>query len=449
MKLNNFIEKYKMEMLFALLGLLSPISYMVSPILFICLIFVELWIVFSSKKIDINAKIVIGYLVCFTYTSVSVSIFKLYDLYLIILLPYILYLKKDLIFKLPKKYYIFSIIFLLYFGINVIIHPITKTTIIDYVRYIQCFILILAALLLLNKKSSLYQVVSFFKLIAIKSIISTLILGLFIYSNTLVLDSAIGLFKVNLFNASNEFRMSGFFTDPNKLSVFFIMLLAIYEFTLYLNKKIVMLDSTIILLIVPILLSMSRTGIITVIGYLILKFISTIILRNNNKNIAIFNLVMVIGLVLGLTLFSELILDIIDYAVYLITSLLGRDSTLEYSFSLTNDPRIISSTIALESVKDSLLVGNGLAYWSNIYYMPPHNTVVSLIQDSGLIGLSIALVPVIVAMFKAPLYIFITLILLPMLTLDLQNYRILYLVIAIFIMHGNFDCYSFIKGEKK
>ena len=148
----------------------------------------------------------------------------------------------------------------------------------------------------------------------------------------------------------------------------------------------------------------------------------------------IFVLAVFVVIVLCFILFKDYIIDIIDYIIYSFTKLIGRESSLVYSGAIETDSRIISSKVALGSVSDSILTGGGLYMWNKVYYMPPHNTMVSVIQDTGIIGLFIFIIFMIYGLIRLPLYISITLILYPFITLDLQNYRLLYIIIGMMVL---------------
>ncbi|MEW8992890.1 O-antigen ligase family protein [Clostridium sp.] len=178
-------------------------------------------------------------------------------------------------------------------------------------------------------------------------------------------------------------------------------------------------------------MSFSRMGLFTVTLYFIFKFVNIKMLKMNTKLIYMFNFIMILISLVVIIFFKSQVLEFTNEIIYKTTKLLGRESTLRYSFDLVNDSRVISSRIALESVKNNIFIGNGLSYWKSLYYMPPHNTFVSIIQDTGIIGFVLFSLMNIYPLKKIPLHILMTLLLLPMVTLDLQNYRLLFMLIGL------------------
>ncbi len=132
-------------------------------------------------------------------------------------------------------------------------------------------------------------------------------------------------------------------------------------------------------------------------------------------------------------IFPNAIIGLADKFIYMITVLIGREESLIYSSSISESSRIMSWGVALESVSKNPIFGNGLYSWPEYYYMPPHNTFICIIQDTGIIGVLLFLVLSIYGIRNLPIHVALILLLIPMMTFDLQNYRLLYLVIAILV----------------
>ena len=370
------------------------------------------------------------------YFGVSIFNIKLYDLVIFIFVP-ILFIKNTIrLTKYKYNHILIMSIYLLYLTIILVFKNNINSGVSEYFRYLIGFITIIILYYTTHSIFDMKSVVKFIPILALKNIIMGLLVWFFINYFNMNKNFISSIFNVSISNTESEFRIAGFFSDPNKYFTYFLSLLVIYEFYQYKNKKynLKIITKENLILILGCVLSFSRTAILTVLLYLCVKIVYIKLFKYNNLLFNIFVLAVFVVIVLCFILFKDYIIDIIDYIIYSFTKLIGRESSLVYSGAIETDSRIISSKVALGSVSDSILTGGGLYMWNKVYYMPPHNTMVSVIQDTGIIGLFIFIIFMIYGLIRLPLYISITLILYPFITLDLQNYRLLYIIIGMMVL---------------
>lgn len=418
------------EKFLLIMGILNPIIYSISPNLIIISILIELIIIFSFKE-EFYKRFWKMYLLSFTYFGMSILGIKIYDLVMMIFIPNILIYKKIKIDKKKLLQIIIIIFYFIYITVILIINDLNLNAISEYTRYIQSFILFLVVLKTITDFKQFTEIFKFFEVIAFKTMLTGIIMAILSMKDLIQYNYTNSVFSMDIYNISSELRVTGFFSDPNKYCMFFIVLLIIYEFYCYTQNSRKIIDRFNLKLIIPIIMSFSRMGLFTIALYFILKVINVKLLKMNKKLIYMFNFAMILASSVIIIFFKSQVLEFINEIIYKTTKFLGRESTLRYSFDLVNDSRVIASKIALESVKNNIFIGNGLSYWKSLYYMPPHNTFVSIIQDTGIIGCVLFSLMNMYSLKKIPLHILITLLLLPMVTLDLQNYRLLFMLIGL------------------
>ena len=417
----------RINLVLILLGILNPVMYFINPYIFLVVVILEMLLVFFNTKV-FNDKIWCIYLLSSMYFGVDIIGFKIYDLVIVLFIPLLIFSKKQ---KLSIKKYNHIMIILVYFiyiSVLLLTSDSKSTQLAEYMRYIIGFITIIIFYLTITDLDKFRNIINFIPILAIKNLFSGIMVWiLFKYFNMSNTFNSV-LLNVNIYYNMDEFRLTGFFSDPNKYFTFYIYLLIISEFfnSEYMegNKKI--LNKNNIILILGIILSFSRTGIFTLVAYLILKYIKVKFFYNDEKGFNIIFLFICIFASLCFILFKNEVVKFIDECIYNITIIMGREESLVYSGNLSNDSRVISWNVAIDSVKKSMFTGLGLFSWNNIYYMPPHNTFITIIQDTGLIGLFIFSIFILYGIKKLPIYMSSTLLLFPMMTLDLQNYRLLY-----------------------
>lgn len=415
------------------MAFLNPILYYISPILFIISIVLEIIFIFKEKD-EFYKKFWKAFLLSISFFGVSIFHVKVYYWVFIMSLPYVV-LKINYKFTKREVILLATIVtFAIYLTLMLLVGKIDGSTISEYSRYIMCFIILYMTIKTLKNIDYVKEIMFSFKLIAIVTIISgftiEILRNLSFINFTCHIHTT--LYNVDISSASN-FRTAAFFSDPNLYFAFFISLLAIYEFIMFYcdkeNNKI--FDSTNIFLIIASLTSLSRTAIMAIVVYIIAKFITMKVLNGKRRANTIFWSSLVMFIILIGVIFNSQILELFNWVLHNLTILIGRTNALDYSSNFTSSSRVISWGVALDSIKGHWLLGRGFNYWNIIYYMPPHNSFIMMAQDAGLLGL-IFLIGIIIYGFKnIPLHIIIFLLLMPMLTLDLQNFLMLFVIIGI------------------
>lgn len=434
---NSFLGLKKSDKFLILMAILNPILYYINPILLIISIVVEMGVIFTEKEL-FHKKFWKGFLLAITYYGIGILKIKIYYWVFILSLPYIVFFVKNDLNKKKKMFLAVAAIFTFYLTIDLFIHKIKGYTISEYLRYVMCFIILYITMKTIKDFKELDEITDSFKVVAIVNIISGVIVAIFSLIKSLNFKCATNnhLYFVDIFRSTSHFRATAFFSDPNLYFAFFIFLLAIYEIVMFFKdeKNVKFFDLTNVLLMIAILISYSRTGIIAIAIYLITKFIAIKILKaNETLNTIVWSTVIVFGVLIFGVFFKE-VLDLLNWILYHLTLLIGRKSALIYSSSFTDSSRVKSWEVAIHSLKDHWMLGRGLNFWKEIYYMPPHNSFIMILQESGIIGLALFLGLIIYSFKRVPLYITICLIIIPMVTLDLQNFIMLFVFMAIGII---------------
>lgn len=432
--LNYYLrEKNKSDILILILGFLNPFIYIVSPIALAVIAVIEVALVFFSGD-ELYKKFWKGFLLAITFYGVGIVHIKLYYWVFGLSLPFIIY---KYINRLKGKRLWFLIVYAVYvayLGIILVSHPIKGDTVAEYIRYLMCFIIVFITLVSFRDLSDVKNLFGSFKLVGIVNIISGVILTVLALTGH-TNDMGIAhtkLISVDVYLSLDNFRVATFFSDPNLYYAFFIFLLAIYEFVSFVDKdsKVRFLDVTNVILLIAVVSSFSRTAMLIVGVYLVIKFIAVYILK---ANIRLNNIVWlsVVGIAIIIFIFfSGPILNWFNWVVYNFTILIGRKHALVYSSSFTDSSRMLSWKVALGSVKGHWIFGRGINFWHQIYYMPPHNSFIMTLQSGGLIALGFLIGLFIYAIRKIPVFILLLLIA-PMCTLDLQDFVLLAMLMGI------------------
>lgn len=439
MNISYDIRRYFKEMnwtykLIILMAFINPFAYLLNPNVFGVFAILEVAAIFFSRE-EFYKKFWRSFILSITFYGVSIFHVKLYYWVFILCFPIIFYIYKERLSKRRLLYLGAYFIFVLYLGIVVLINPIKGYIIQEYIRYLMCFVVLAITFMTFRDLNDVKELFPSFKVLTIATIISAIIIAIFTLTDFMHFNGSYSshIFGINIFMSKADFRGVAFFSDPNVMYSVFIFMLAIYEFIKFIDYKehVRMFDTTNILLFILIVLSGSRTAAMVVVVYIIVKFIALFVFKRNlvKNNIAI-------GIVLGaililFLLFREDILYIVNGILYKTTILMGRKNSLAISGTFTGSSRMKSWIVAMNSVQGHWLLGRGLNYWKEIYYMPPHNSIIMMIQSAGLIGLAMISALFIYAVRKIPVFISIILIVAPMCTLDLQEFVFLAIFIGI------------------
>ena len=419
-----------------LLGVINPFLYYISPYLFLIALVFELIVVIKSSNTLIE-KLWKSFFVASMYFGVQIFGLKLYDIIILGFLPIIIIKNWKLreINVVKKRHLILGIVYLIYLSLIFIFKKSGINQILELIRYVMALVLIGEFYLTVKNLKEFENIIDILPIYALKNLFSGIgIMFLMMYGN-LQDKFNLGIINVNIYNSLPEIRLTGFFSDPNKYFLYFVFLFIIYEFYnyMYRYKSIKVIDKYNMIFIIGAMSSLSRTGIISIIAYIVIKFVNLKFFYDKQKLFLKLFIGCIVTILLIAVLFPNVIVAIADKFIYSVTVLIGREESLVYSSSLSESSRIMSWKVALHSTSDSLLFGKGLFSWKDFYYMPPHNTFVAIIQDTGLLGLSIFIIFVGFGIVNLPIQLTLILLLIPMMTFDLQNYRLLYLLIAILV----------------
>ncbi|MDU1538694.1 MAG: O-antigen ligase family protein [Paeniclostridium sordellii] len=419
-----------------LLGIINPLLYYISPYLFLIALVFEFTIVIKNSR-TLSEKLWKSFMLASMYFGVQMLGLKLYDIVILGFLPIIIIKNWGNILtnSTKRKHIILGCIYLIYLLLVLILNNLELNQVLEFVRYALALLVIISFYLTVNNLKEFESIISILPIYALKNLFSGIIIMLLMMYTNFQDKFSLGLIKINIYNSLPEIRLTGFFSDPNKYFLYFVFLFIIYEFYQYMYryKTIKVIDKYNLIFILGAISSLSRTGIIAIILYIILKFVNIKLFYDNQK---LFLKLFAGGLILLLlicAIFPQVIVAIADKFIYTVTILIGREESLIYSSSLSESSRVMSWRVALNSVSDSPLFGNGLFSWKEFYYMPPHNTFVAIIQDTGFVGLVMFIAFIGFGILNLPINITLILLLIPMMTFDLQNYRLLYLLVAILV----------------
>ena len=219
----------KENILLILLGVLNPILYFINPYLLLIGIMIELFIVYTYSK-NLSDKVWKIYLLASMYFGVSIFNIKLYDLVIFIFVP-ILFIKNTIrLTKYKYNHILIMSIYLLYLTIILVFKNNINSGVSEYFRYLIGFITIIILYYTTHSIFDMKSVVKFIPILALKNIIMGLLVWFFINYFNMNKNFISSIFNVSISNTESEFRIAGFFSDPNKYFTYFLSLLVIYEF---------------------------------------------------------------------------------------------------------------------------------------------------------------------------------------------------------------------------
>lgn len=404
----------------------NPFIYQLNPIAFLANVFVQILLIISAKE-KIDTKIWMIYILSFSYFGLDLFGLKIYDLVMVMSIIFLLFRRHK--FKLRFVDLFVLILFTLYMIFVWSINEYIYSGLVEISRYLLSF---LTFILFSNLKPNLKAIINYIPVIAIANIFQALELYLITVRNGATIFSSYFI-NVQYFYSNQEMRFNGFFTDPNKFLCFFFFLYIIYE---YCCKKIQIQYKhrliTKFILILGILISFSRTGLIVVSMYFALKLTRRVF----NKYSIIFHLFIFLIIVFAIILIfygNNYILQFINYIFVNSAKILGRERTAEINPFITDDNRYLIWKMAIEYIKLNPLIGYGPQSFERLLPYPSHNTYLTLLLDFGFIG-CIFFITLMKPIYRiARLEVLISFIVIPTLFFDLSNFRLLYILLAISI----------------
>ncbi|MBL3654837.1 O-antigen ligase family protein [Fulvivirga sediminis] len=426
------------SILIILSALINPTLLVTKTDLLIPVILIEIFVlILLLRKLELMSYVVFFF--SFQFYGVSFLGIKIYDLTFLALIIYETFRGKGIRFVKPNKFPIalfFCLILVAYSFLLIIVSKFNAATIsesfIESSRYLFCFCVFYY---FINCRIIDYKKFFFsFLFLCISNLLQG-VLVYFLFKELVIFDSyANTLYDISLFSPLEEARMAGFFSDPNKYYLFFTAVLFFYECVAYKEKRLGLKRSKYgYLLIVLCLLglgsSLSRIALLLIILYVSYKFVFRFLSKRWYPIIGWATSVSLILFFITL----PLLINYYDSFVSLFTSAIGRGESLKYSASLSNDSRINAWVLAIEEIANHPIMGYGAYYWQSFYYMPPHNTFLSILMDFGLIG-AFLFIGVFYPIFKHwNNYYVLVFFLIPLLILDLQTFRLCFIMLAFYI----------------
>lgn len=403
-----------------LLIITLPLCFYINGTVFLMNLALQLFLIFKSSK-NWDSFIFVAVLWSFLFSGVSFFGIRLYDIFLLVGLARLLSKQK---IKIAVSYGMG----VLYFAVCVFLIFFTKIdadSLLELSRYIFCFGYFF---MFSNLRMENLEVKSQLQEICVTNIY---------YAVAVYFQIAAGLFRnikigsifSDVYIYGSEVRMNGFFTDPNKYMTFCTALLFLVELFLRDRKKLISIS----IIVVSLFLSFSRTAVLFVMVYCALKLLVWI--RGKGKQLYVFTVISLIIVAVLSVAFKEQIVNLINGMYAFSANILGRQHTLEVNPTLAEDNRVFVWTLAFEHIKERWLLGNGFLSYETLLPFPTHNTFVSLLLDGGVVLLFSFLFMIRKLIFSYRYDLMISIILLPMMVLDLGNYRIIYLLMGIWSIY--------------
>lgn len=417
---------------------LLPILYSIGITYFIFGLVISIGVIFLSPT-NLEGYLSRTFYWSFSFFGVSIYGMKIFDFVLLIGIVLILiknkkiYFNNNILLLLPFFLYIvfFWFVFELFQIRNTNYDDLGST--LELFRYVLAFI---AVVLFSQLKTNYLGMKKWIDTFAIGVIMQAIVMlrtvGVQSYqsqSQSSILS--VDLFSIDPLNPNSEVRISGFFSDPNKMMAFFSILLLIRVAYILLNNK----NGNIwkygsFIYILGILISLSRTGVI-IAGAYTLVFLIGRIFKNNLKVDMIFIGVSVVSGIIVL-LFKEMLITKVNSIFVEILSFFGRSRTAEIDSNVTSDTRVLIWKQAINYISQRPIFGNGLLSESYLLPIPTHNTLMQQLLDSGIIGTFLYFFSTFTLLMRQfGISLVLILVGIPMIFLDLGNFRIIFVLIGI------------------
>ncbi|WP_213335299.1 O-antigen ligase family protein [Enterococcus casseliflavus] len=401
-----------------------PLVYAISPYLFLCLV-ILCFLLCIPINVDIDTKIFCIYLISFSFFGISLFSFKIYDLVFII--GCLFNFKKFKEGSFNRRLVFLSCVFISIIAVSILLNlgnnPFSHMNL-ELFRYILSIItLIYYSNVNLAKKA----IVKFLKLFSVLLSVQTIIM-FYIMQRGVIKNFYSPLFQVTLFSEDGETRLAGFFSDPNKFMCFFFFLIIFFFIFKDIWKKNDFLF--LIIMLVGSLLSFSRTAILSICIFIVLIIFNLIFQEQKYLRILLFFFV---GLLVGIIVFlsPSSILNSLDNIFSWMLQILGRDRTAEINTTLSDDNRIFIWKLAIPLISENPLFGHGPISYSYLLPYPTHNTFLNLLLDYGVSG-TVAYLLLMRGLFhKIPSFLSISFIMIPMLLLDMGNFRLIFVLLGL------------------
>ncbi|WP_304055633.1 O-antigen ligase family protein [Levilactobacillus namurensis] len=423
------------KLVWLILGLdyiLLPMAYAKSIPLFFIMLILSVGLA-MYRATTISQKVFQLYIWSFSFFGLSIFGVKLFDWVALISLLYIILARKKIFINMN---FLYLVPFYFYITIQCIVlimqnYEYENNVILELVRYILAILtgFVFSQLSLKNAESKKW-LDNFSILVILQAIIMYVLQTRYAVN----VSSNLKYISIQLFSDNNESRISAFFSDPNKMMTFFFVLLFIRLVLILNDKHKIQWTNSFFIYLVGAVLSLSRTSVISVVLFLSGYVLYRVIFKNSSS-LATFS-VLVVGIIflVMISYFKAELLHVGNVFFDYVLQLFGRTRTVMIDSSLATDSRVEVWKDAYIYIKQSPIFGNGLLSEESLLPIPTHNTVIQLLLDTGILGLLLYFVGVLLPIFKrTPSWIAITLLIIPMLFLDLANFRLIFVLLGIIL----------------
>lgn len=249
----------------------------------------------------------------------------------------------------------------------------------------------------------------------------------------------VSLYSVDALNVNSEARISAFFSDPNKMMAFFSILVLIRVAYLRLvDENYLKFDKFLILYLLGIILSLSRTGVIVVALFLLWFIVNKVIRTSSFANFLFWIFIGI--LILFYLLFKDLFLQLMSSFFGFILSVFGRTRTATIDSNVATDSRVIIWKQAFQYIVERPILGYGLLSESRLLPIPTHNTFIQQLMDNGIVGTILYFVPILLRSAREINFTVVMIFLVvPMSFLDLGNFRIIFVLLGVLYIPRRFE----------
>lgn len=409
-----------------------PIAYSKSVLIFLIMLLISAAVVFNSQD-TVEERCFKLYLWSISFFGISISGIKIFDLVMIISL---------IIFFIHHKYIVVnkSLNLILFFYLFIILQCVylfltgykyMNDSIPELERYLLSLTTTLLFIQLVNK-IDVNKIIKWLDKLSFLIILQALVM--FVVQGSLTAaESSVGPVSIQVFSDDSESRISAFFSDPNKMMCYFLILLLIrILLETAIHGKNIKWHWQYLIYLIGAVISLARTSVISVILFILL-FLCYRYLFRNNIQIGNFLLFMVTLIVFLLIIqFQTAFFTWMDHFFESVLEVFGRTRTAQIDGNMTTDSRVLVWREAFNYIKQSPLFGNGLLSESNLLPIPTHNTVIQLLLDTGLIGILLYITGIFRPILEVvPFWLVLATMIIPMLFLDLGNFRLIFVVLGI------------------
>ncbi len=395
--------------------LMTPAAFVVSPWLLLIMVICQLFTYFQCAE-NMADKFILMFLCATTFTGISVFSFKLYDILIFLFFVYMLARRdKDLYITSEQILYFFVVLAVFFIHFH-------TTAFLEVFRYA---ISIMLMVLVQSDRIALKE----YQTEIISIIAANLYYALSVYIFTSMgwaVNHSNRIISTAVYIESAEVRLNGFFTDPNKYTVFcFTMLILVHLF--FDDNR--MKKAGIFLLVMEAVISGSRMGVVGI--ALFLAFEAFGIFKEKNRILLTIFSCMILACAAIWIMFPGIVTSLLNGMYFFVTKLLGRAHTLELFENVSEDGRVLIWKSAVTYIKEHPFLGHGWLSYEQLLSYLTHNTFLSLLLDGGLFMVSAYLCFFRKIFFGKDWMIMVPLFFLPVFLLDLCDFRMHYLLLAL------------------